>query len=315
MPETNTLALTLFKRSLRLMGNQFEITVGATDKSRADLMIDEAIAEIQRIENLLTTFSDTSITFLINENAGIRPVKVNKEVQDLILRCSKISRLTQGAFDISFGSIDKKLWNFDKTITALPDRKVASKLVHLINFRNIIIDEEKGTVFLKEKGMRISFGGIGKGYAAEMARLLLQKQGVQCGIINASGDLATWGSQPDGRPWTIGLAHPDNAGLPFSYMEISDMSIATSGNYEKFVMIGGKKYSHTIDPATGMPVTGIKSVTIICKNAEMADALATPVSIMGIEAGLFLINQLKGIGCVIIDDNNKVFTSDNINLS
>jgi thiamine biosynthesis lipoprotein len=121
--------------------------------------------------------------------------------------------------------------------------------------------------------------------------------------------------QHDGRPWTIGIAHPDLAGLPFSYLNISNMAVATSGNYEKYIMIGGKRYSHTIDPRTGLPVRGIKSVTIICANAEMADAIATPVTIMGIEAGLYLVNQLKGMGCIIIDDNNRIFTSNNIHLT
>lgn len=173
---------------------------------------------------------------------------------------------------------------------------------------------KKGTVFLAEKGMRIGFGGIGKGYAAEMAKILLQRNGVQSGIVNAAGDLVTWGYQPNGRPWTIGIADPNAVRQQFSSLVITNMAVATSGNYEKFVMIDGKKYSHTIDPKNGMPVTGIKSVTIICPNAEVADAIATPVMIMGIKVGLDLINQMRGIGCIIIDDNDNIYTSKNINL-
>jgi thiamine biosynthesis lipoprotein len=184
----------------------------------------------------------------------------------------------------------------------------------LINYRNIILNEKKCTVFLKEKGMRIGFGGIGKGYAAERAKLILQQHAVESGVVNAAGDLVAWGCQPDGRPWTIGIADPDSARHPFSYLDITDVAVATSGNYEKFVMIGGKKYSHTIDPKTGLPVTGIKSVTVICPNAEIADAMATPVMIMGIKVGLDMINQMKGIGCIIMDDNDKIYTSENINL-
>lgn len=299
---------------MKLMGNRFEITVVADDNQWANDMIAAAVAEIQRIEKLLTTFSTTSETYLINENAGIVPVVVCTETLELIKRSLRISKLTQGAFDITYGSVDKRLWNFDKTMTALPDPTLARQAVKLIDYRNVLIDDSASTVFLKEKGMRIGFGGIGKGYAAEKARQLLQEKGVQSGIVNASGDLTTWGLQPDGKPWTIGIAHPDAADHPFSYMEISDMAVATSGNYEKYVLIDGVKYSHTIDPRTGMPVTGIKSVTIICANAEMADAMATPVTIMGIEAGLYMVNQLKGVGCIIIDDNNRIFTSDNINI-
>ena len=137
---------------------------------------------------------------------------------------------------------------------------------------------------------------------------------MESGIVNAAGDLTAWGHQPNGKEWTIGIADPDAAHHPFSYLSITDMAVATSGNYEKFVLIDGKKYSHTIDPKTGLPVTGIKSVTIISPNAEIADAMATPVMIMGIKVGLDIINQVKGLACIIIDDNDKIYTSKNINL-
>ncbi|MCB9044916.1 MAG: FAD:protein FMN transferase [Chitinophagales bacterium] len=305
----------IHKKILRLMGNRFEITVVDSDHKKAEQYIDLAISEIRRIEKLLTTFADDSQANRINAEAGIAPVKVDREVFDIIYRSNRISDLTQGAFDITYGSIDKRFWNFDTTMTSLPDREVARQSVRLINYRNVLLDKGNCTVFLKEKGMRIGFGGIGKGYAAERAKQVLQQQGVQSGIINAAGDLSTWGYQPDGSPWTIGIADPDSIGQPFSCFSITDMSVATSGNYEKFVMIDGKKYSHTIDPKTGYPVSGIKSVTIICPNAEIADAMTTPVIIMGVKAGLHMINQVKGIACIIIDDDNNIYTSDNIKLS
>ncbi|SHL35489.1 FAD:protein FMN transferase [Flavobacterium chilense] len=296
------------------MGNNFTITVVAENEKTGKENINLAIEEIRRIERLLTTYKDDSQTNLINENAGIKPVKVDLEVFNLIERCIGISRITQGAFDISYGSIDKSLWNFDKAMTQLPDAETALKMVHLIDYRNIILDPEHTTVFLKEKGMRIGFGGIGKGYAAEMAKQILLNHNVQSGIINASGDLSAWGLQPDGRKWTIGVADPNSPNAAFSYMEISNKAVATSGNYEKFVTINGKKYSHTIDPKTGLPITGIKSVTIIASNAEFADAMATPIAVMGIKAGLFLIDQIADLYCIIIDDSNKIYTSKNINL-
>ncbi|UPK68207.1 FAD:protein FMN transferase [Chitinophaga filiformis] len=312
---TNTeQTLTAFKRTQRLMGNTFEITVVAADERWAQEKIDLAVAEISRIEKLLTTFDENSQTNQINQQAGISAVKVDREVFDLIQRANRISGITDGAFDITYGSIDKRLWNFDKSMTSLPDEATAKAMVKLINYRNVILDAENCTVLLKEKGMRIGFGGIGKGYAAEMAKALLKREGVKSGIVNASGDLTTWGLQPDNKPWTIGIAHPDNAHLPFSYMNITDLAVATSGNYEKYVIIDGRKYSHTINPKTGLPVTGIKSVTIISPNAEIADAMATPVTIMGIKAGLNMIDQIRHLGCIIIDDHNNIYTSKNINL-
>ncbi len=296
------------------MGNNFTITVVAENEKIGNENINMAIEEIRRIEKLLTTYKDDSQTNLINNNAGIKAVKVDLEVFNLIERSVGISKITQGAFDISYGSIDKSLWNFDKTMTQLPDAETALKMVYLIDYRNIILDKENTTVLLKEKGMRIGFGGIGKGYAAEMAKQVLIKNNVQSGIINASGDLSAWGLQPNGKKWTIGVADPNSPNAAFSYMEISNKAVATSGNYEKFVTINGKKYSHTIDPKTGLPITGIKSVTIIASNAEFADAMATPIAVMGIKAGLFLIDQIADLYCIIIDDNNKIYTSKNINL-
>ena len=296
------------------MGNRFEICVCGDDASWAEQCIDKAIIEIQRIEKLLTTFDEGSETNLINRNAGIMPVKVSAETFYLVRRSIKLSGLTQGAFDITYGSVDKRLWNFDTTMTSLPDPVIARRSVRLINYRNIILDNLNLTVFLKEKGMRIGFGGIGKGYAADRARTLLQNEGVKDGFVNAAGDLTAWGNQPDGKPWTIGIANPDAKQYPFSTLQISDSAVATSGNYEKFVVIDGNKYSHTIDPKTGLPVTGIKSVTIISPHAEVSDALATPVMIMGTEVGLDLINQIHGIGCIIVDDHNRIYTSKNINL-
>jgi len=303
-----------FSQSLKLMGNNFTITVVADDATCATGNIECAIAEIRRIEQLFTTFKPDSQTNLINENAGVEPVMVDTEVFDLIERSIAISKITQGAFDITYGSIDKTLWNFDKTMTRLPDPETAKRMVHLIDYRNIILDKENTTVFLKEKGMRIGFGGIGKGYAAEMAKKMLLKNGIASGIINASGDLSAWGLQPNGKQWTIGIANPDSPQAAFSYLEISNKAVATSGNYEKYIKIGGKKYSHTIDPKTGLPIAGIKSVTIISENAEFADAMATPIAVMGIRAGLFLVDQIPDLHCIIIDDDNNIYTSKHINL-
>jgi FAD:protein FMN transferase len=304
----------IYKRGARLMGNQFEISVVENDTCKANNFIEEAINEIKRIEKLLTTFDESSQTNQINQMAGVKPVVVDKEVFQLIERSIRVSELTQGAFDITYGSLDKKIWNFDTTMTRLPDAVTAKQTIQHINYRNIILNPTEHSVFLTKAGMRIGFGGIGKGYAAESAKRKLQQSGVDAGIINASGDLSTWGLTPQGRSWTVGIADPHNKLNVFSEMELSNMSIATSGDYEKFVIIDGKKYSHTINPRTGYPVRGISSVSIISPNAELCDALTTPVMVMGIKRGLYMINQMKDIGCIIIDEQQEIFTSNNIRL-
>jgi thiamine biosynthesis lipoprotein len=294
------------------MGNHFEITVAVEEEARGFEIIEAAYDYIQTIENQLTTYNENSDTARINAAAGIHPVEVPSETFALIQRCQRISRITQGAFDITYGSVDKSLWNFDTSMSRLPDAATAKRMVRLINYENVELNVQDQSVFLREKGMRIGFGGIGKGYAAEKTREWMRQQGITAGIVNASGDLTTWGKQPNGKPWTIGIADPNQSSTIFSYLEVSDMAVATSGNYEKFIVIEGRKYSHTIDPRSGLPITGIKSVTIITPNAELADALTTPVAIMGIEAGMDLVNQLQQVECIIIDDNDQIFTSQNI---
>ena len=302
----------LSNRVLKLMGNRFEFTVIAENKEIGNQAIEQAITEVKRIEELLSTFKTSSQANEINDQAGIKPVKVDREVLQLISRANKISAISDGAFDITYGSIDKSLWNFDLKMTNLPDQETALKTVDLINYHHVLINDEECTVMLKNKGMRIGFGGIGKGYAADKAKQILQNLGIKSGIVNAAGDLITWGEQLNGSAWTIGIADPEQSNRPFSSLNISNMAIATSGNYEKFVIIDGKRYSHTIDPKTCLPVSGIKSVSIICPSAELADALATPVVVMGVKVGLNLINQLKHVECVIIDDHDKLYTSKNL---
>jgi FAD:protein FMN transferase len=300
---------------MKLMGNRFELSAVAPDQTWAYECIDAAVKEIQRIEQLLTTFNDASETNQINSNAGIAPVRVSRETFNLIERSLRISQVTQGAFDITYGAVDKRLWNFDTTMKTLPDKETVRKSVQLINYRNVLLNESSCTVMLREKGMRIGFGGIGKGYAAEQAKKLMIDLGVESGVVNASGDLTTWGYQPNGQPWTIGIANPELSGQVFSYINITNMALATSGNYEKYILINGKKYSHTIDPRTGYPVTGIKSVTIISPNAEIADAMATPVMIMGIRAGLDMINQINDIEAIVIDDHGRIHKTNHIHFN
>jgi thiamine biosynthesis lipoprotein len=300
----------LVQRTELLMGNRFDLGVVANSQKEAEQAIEKAIGEIKRIENLVTTFRGGSQTNLINQNAGIKPVEVDEEVYALIERAQRISGLTQGAFDLTYGSLDKSLWNFDQKMTQLPSAEQALKAVGLIDYRNIVL--EKGTVFLREKGMRIGFGGIGKGYAADRAKKVLQDEGYENGVVNASGDMNAWGFREDGNPWKVGISNPDSPQEIIAEFDLKNAAVATSGNYEKFVIIDGVKYSHTIHPKTGFPIRGIKSVTVFAPFAELADALTTPIAVMGVEVGLDLINQIAGVACLIISDENVMYSSKSI---
>lgn len=302
------------RRSLKLMGSRFDISVVAKDSTIANSYIEDAISEITRIEKLISSWDTESQTSLINRNAGIKPVKVDRELFDLIERALQISKITDGAFDISFASVDK-IWRFDGSMTQKPTEEEITNSVAMIGYQNIVMDKENQTVFLKRKGMKIGFGAIGKGYAADKVRTMLKKNGVTAGIINASGDLTAWGHQPDGANWMIGITNPLNKNKIFSWFPIVDAAVATSGNYEKFVEFDGVKYSHIIDPRTGYPATGLVSVTIFANSAELCDALATSIFITGTETGINIINQIKGVECIVVDDKNKIHTSKNIQLN
>lgn len=299
------------KRTLKLMGSRFDITVVAKDTVTANNFIDLAVEEIVRIERLISSWDPNSQTSLINTNSGISPVAVDSELFNLIGRAHKISKLTNGAFDISYASMDR-IWKFDGSMTQMPSEEEVRESVAKVGYENIILDSKNKTVFLKLLGMKIGFGAIGKGYAADKAKALLMEKGVSGGIINASGDLTTWGKQYDGKDWMVAITNPLNKSHVFSWLPIIDAAVVTSGNYEKYVEFDGKRYTHIIDPRTGYPSTGILSVSVFTKNAELADALSTSVFVMGVTAGLDFINQLNGVECVIVDDKNAIHTSNNI---
>ena len=302
-----------YKRTLKLMGSRFDITVVANDSIQANKYIDTAVAEISRIEKLISSWDDNSQTSEINRNAGAKPLKVDKELFNLIERAIGISKLTDGAFDISYASMDR-IWQFDGSMTVMPSEKEIKSSVEKIGYQNIVLDKKNSTVFLKLEGMKIGFGAIGKGYAADKAKTLLISKGVPSGIINASGDMNTWGKKPNNEDWKVAITNPMNKNKVFALLPITNGAVVTSGNYEKYVNFNGKRYTHIIDPRTGYPSTGIISVTVFAPKAELADALATSVFVMGKEAGLDRINQLPKIECIIIDDKGNITKSTNIEI-
>jgi thiamine biosynthesis lipoprotein len=256
------------KKHVNLMGTPFEISVVAADTDWAEERVKSAVAEIKRVDKLLTTLSADSQATLINHSAGITPVKINGELFKLIDRSLKIAELTQGAFDITYGTN--------------------------MGYLKIELNAADNTVFLKEKGMRIYFGGIAKGYAADRAKYVLQMEGVSSGVINAAGDLITWGLQPDGRQWTIGDADPDQRMKPYADFNISNMAVATSVKQQE-------------------NIANSNSVCVMSTSAELAGAMTTPVNMLGIKVGTDLVNRLQQLACVFVDEYNQMFASKFMN--
>ncbi|MFI2744327.1 FAD:protein FMN transferase [Zhouia sp. PK063] len=302
-----------YKRTLKLMGSRFDITVVANDPFQGDQYIDMAVNEISRIERIISSWDASSQTSKINANAGSKPVKVSNELFQLIKRAIGISELTDGAFDISYAAMDK-IWKFDGSMKTMPSEAQIKASVVNVGYKNIILNEKDTTVFLKKTGMKIGFGAIGKGYAADKAKALLISKGVKAGIINASGDMNTWGTQTNGEDWKVAITNPMDKEKAFALLPIKNKAVVTSGNYEKYVIFNGVRYTHIIDPRTGYPATGLLSATVFAPKAELADALATSVFVMGKTVGIDRINQLPGVECIIVDDKGNVFTSKNIEI-
>lgn len=304
----------IYKKEFMLMGCDFGVTIVEKDSVLAEKYITLARNEMARIEKVISSWDPNSETSKINNNAGKNPVVVSEELYQLIDRSVRISKLTDGAFDISFASIDK-LWKFDGSMREKPSEESIKESIKNIDFNNIELNPEIKSVYLKQKGMKIGFGAIGKGYSADKAKALLISKGVEAGIINASGDLNTWGKQPDGTDWVVAITNPLNKENAFAILPLKNNAVVTSGNYEKFIVIDGVRYAHIINPKTGYPTKGVLSATVFAPTAEIADALATSIFVLGIDVGLHRINQLRNIECIVIDDKGKVFTSQNININ
>ncbi|KGE12858.1 FAD:protein FMN transferase [Sphingobacterium deserti] len=292
-------------RKATLMGSKFEFALVEKDSTLANKRLDEVINEVQRIENLISEWQPHTQISEVNRYAGVQPVKVDREVFDLTVRALYFSRITDGAFDISIAALDK-IWRFDDSMERLPTQEAIQKSVEKVGFQDIILDSNACTIFLAREGMKIGFGSIGKGYAADRCRSILIKSGVTSGLINASGDIATWGNQLGGDPWLIGLRNPFNQHKMIRLLKLRESAVATSGSYEKYVEFEGKRYAHIINPKTGYPSTGLVSVTIYGPSAEFANGLSTSIMVMGLKAGIKLLHKYPAYKGIFVTDRGKV---------
>ena len=307
---SQTPAFVSVRHSASLMGSRFDITLVTENEDVGYVNIDEAIAEISRVEKMISSWDPGSETSLINENAGISPVKVSREFFKLIQRAVQISEITNGAFDITYSPLTD-LWRQESEHGRLPSPEQISNCLDKVGYQRIELDPVEQTVFLTTKGMRLSFGGIGKGYAVDRAKELLTKKQVEGGLINAGGDITAWGRKPNGDKWLLGIEKPRGMGI-LDWLPLVESSAAVTANFQQYVTINEKRYSHIINPKTGYPVRGINKVTVLSKTAELSDALATAVVILGTDNGLSLINQLGGTEAVILDNLERVHHSQGI---
>jgi thiamine biosynthesis lipoprotein len=305
---TSSFAQVLRKRTTLLMGGRFEITIVAKDSLTAEQNIDSCIKEISRIEYLISDWKPESQVSQVNSNAGIKPVKVDREVFNLTRQALHLSQITSGAFDISFAAMDR-IWKFDGSMTEMPTPEAIKNSVAKVGYRNIILDSINCTIFLKLPGMKIGFGALGEGYAADRCRDMMLARGIKAGIVNGTGDMNTWGKKPDGSDWTIGITNPKHPDQLFAIVPLREGAVVTSGSYEKYVMFNGKRYAHIINPATGYPATGLMSVTIFGPSAEQANGFSTSMMVLGEGAALEFIKRFPAYRYILITDGGKVISS------
>jgi thiamine biosynthesis lipoprotein len=304
-----------YTRSAHLMGSAFTFTAVSSDDSLAWRALRAGLRETQRIDHLCSYWDSASQVVKINRLAGVRPVVVDQEVYDLVARTLKISQLSGGAFDITFASGDK-IYKFDKQAHAsLPDSATVRRSVRRIGWQKVQLDPAAHSVFLPEKGMRINLAGILQGYGVRRAAEVMKQAGIAGGLINGSGDVYCWGHQPDGSGWRVAIGDPARPHTVSSWLTVSDMAVVTAGNYEQYFTVGGRYYGHIINPHTGYPATGLRSVTIICPDVELADALDDAVFVLGPVEGLALINRLKNVNATVITDAGETLVSKGMQLN
>lgn len=295
----------------KLMGTNFKLGVIARNVMDADHFLEMGISEIKRIENLISEFLPDSDTTKINKYAISDSVIIEKECFDLIQRSNAISKLTNGDFDITVSPL-KNIYQFKNSDFEMPDQDIINDTLKSVGYTFLNLNKKNLSVKFIKKNMKISFAAIGKGYASDMVKKLWKENGVLSGYINASGDLNAFGNKPDGKKWKIAIGNPDQKDHALLFVPLDNASVATSGDAEQHFFWKGIRYSHNINPHSGMPLKGIKSVTVFSPGAELSDALATAVYVKGIVRGLDFINQLPNSHCIIICDKNKIYFSKNL---
>jgi FAD:protein FMN transferase len=285
-----------------IMGTRCAVEVWATDKAQGEAAIDAVLAELRRIDALMSTYKPDSEISLVNANAAKAPVPVSVELFDLLQTAQQYSRLSSGAFDITYASVG---YLYDYRAHQKPDGKAIAAALPTVDYRQLKFDAERHTVAFGKPGMRIDLGGIAKGYAVDRGIELLKARGLTHAMVNAGGDTRVSGDR-FGKPWVIGIRHPDRKDEIALRIPLEDAAFSTSGDYERFFDEGGVRYHHILDPKTGMSPHEVRSVTVIASNATRTDGLTKTVFILGPKKGLEFINSLSDADAIVIAADGKV---------
>jgi len=300
----------IVKRVQMQMGTLVTITAVAGTEEVAQAAITAGFREINRLEQLLSTWIATSDLSRVNQAAGRGPVPVSPETLTTVRRSLEVGELTGGAFNIAIGpAVDA--WGIAGEPRVPTETELAS-LRKLVDLSRVRLDEQSSTIFLTLPGMRLDVGGIGKGFAADRAVEAMQAAGAMAGVVALSGDIKTFGQMPDGRPFLFGIQHPRQEGGILAEVELRDEAISTAGDYEMVFERDGIRYHHILDPQTLKPARGCQSVTVIAKEGVVADGLDTGIFVMGPERGMELAERLPDVEAVIVDRDGNIGLSSGL---
>jgi thiamine biosynthesis lipoprotein len=292
-------------RNEAIMGTRCAVELWSEDKALGDAAITSVFDDMKRIDRLMSTWKEDTEISKVNREGSKHPVKISPELFTLLQVSVEYSELTHGAFDITYASVGY-LYDFKKGVH--PDQKAIDRALPGINWRHMVLDAKKTTVYFTRPGMRIDLGGIAKGYSVDRGIEILQKQGITRAMVNAGGDTRIIGDR-FGKPWVVGVRDPDHEGKVFLRLPLTDTAFSTSGDYERYFDENGKRFHHIIDPKTGDSARKVRSVTIIGGNATRTDALTKSVFIMGPDEGIAFINTLPDVDAVAVAPDGRVIYS------
>jgi FAD:protein FMN transferase len=295
-------------KAIDLMGTRVSVDLWADDEEAGQELVASVLALYRHIDDDMSTYKPDSEVSRINARASTEPVPVSRELYDLIARALDLSTLSSGAFDITYESVG---YLYDFHAHRHPTESEIDDRLPRIDYHLVILDPATQTIRFARDGVRINLGGIAKGYAVEQAAALLKRAGIEHAVLNAGGDTRVLGDRR-GSPWIVGIRHPRLATEVVTRLPLVDEAISTSGDYERFFEENGRRYHHIINPATGEPTEGILSTTVIGPDATMTDGLSTTLFVLGVDAGLKLIETLPEYEAVIIDGSGKLSYSSGL---
>jgi thiamine biosynthesis lipoprotein len=298
-----------YQQNASTMGTNIYVEVWAENDTQGQLALKTALAEMERINQLMSPYIETSELSKINNLAGKAPVKISEEMFELLYNAVKISELTKGAFDITFASVGY-LYNYKESVR--PDNKTIDSLLNAVNYQHIKLDREQGTVFFLNDKVKIDLGGIAKGHAVDNAISLIERMGILNALVTAGGDTRLLGDRR-GKPWIVGIRDPRNRDKQAVLLPMENSAMSTSGDYERYFEEDGQRYHHILSPKTGKSAYDVQSVSIIGPSATYNDALSTAVFVMGLREGLGLINRIDGYDAVVMDNKRKMHYSTGLN--